>query len=151
MSKSRDPKRRIGVYKTLDQVPLHSRLSTSERAFAGRDVWAEYVEAELPDAAKTVQYETGLVEESWKNHMQQRGRHPALARPADIESWFAELIDRMQTKRAYNPYWVRVDEFYTYLLWHTEYPHSYHPPRMAAGQNGVTRDVWEFKVRDRSP
>lgn len=151
MSKSREPQHRIGVYKTLDQVPLHSRLSNSEREFAGRDVWAEYIEHELPDAAETVQYETELVEESWKDHMEQRGRHPALAQPADVESWFTGLIERMQTKRAYNPYWVRVDEFYTYLLWHTEYPHSYHPPRMAACGGGATREVWDFKVRERSP
>lgn len=150
MTKSSDPSHRIGVYKTLDQVPDHSRLANSARTFAGRDVWAEYVEHELPDAAKTVQYETELVEESWKEHMQQCGRHPALAQPGDIESWFAKLIERMQTKRAYNPYWVRVDDFYTYLLWHTDHPHSYHPPRMAAGQDGVTRQVWDFKVRDRS-
>jgi len=149
MTKSSDPHRRIGVYKTLDQVPEHHRLANSATTFAGRDVWAEYVEHELAGAAETVQYETGLVEESWKDHMQQRGRHPALARPADVESWAVTLLDRMQPKRAYNPYWVRLDEFYTFLLWHTEYPHSYHPPRMAAGQDGAASRIWDFKVRDR--
>lgn len=150
MTISSDPRRRIGVYKTLEQVPDHSRLSNSAKSFEGRDVWAEYIAHELPDPARTVQYETELVEESWKDHMQQRGRHPALARPDDVESWFADLIERMQTKRAYNPYWVRLEEFYTYLQWHTEYPHAYHPPRMAAGQGGVTREIWDYKISERS-
>ncbi len=150
MTKSSNPLHRIGVYKTLEQVPDHSRLYNSATAFEGRDVWAEYVEHELSNPARTVQYETELVEESWKEHMRQRGRHPALARPDDVESWFTNLINRMQTKRAYNPYWVRLEDFYTFLMWHTEYPHSYHPPRMAAGQGGVTREVWEYKVSERS-
>jgi hypothetical protein len=138
------------VFKTLDEVPAHHRLNNSAATFAGRDVWAEYVEDELADASEAVLYETELVERSWKTHMQQRDRHPALARPADVEAWCATLLGRMQTKRAYNPYWVRVDEFYTYMLWHTEYPHSYHPVLMAAGQDGAASDIWTFKTRDRS-
>ncbi|MFA9518126.1 hypothetical protein ACERIT_13050 [Halopenitus sp. H-Gu1] len=150
MPKSSNPLRRIGVYKTLDQVPDHSRLYNYAATYESRDVWAEYVDQELSGAAETVQYETELVETSWKDHMRQRGRHPALARPDDVELWFAELTDRMQTKRAYNPYWVRLEDFYTYLLWHTEHPHSYHPPRMAAGKDGATSRVWEFKIGERS-
>lgn len=149
MPKSRDPLDRIGVYKTLDQVPDHSRLSNYARAYQGRDVWAEYIDAELPNPAERVQYEIKLVEESWKDHMAQRGRHHALARPGDVDSWFAELTDRMQAKRAYNPYWVRLEGFYAYLMWHTEFPHVYHPPRMAAGQSSVTRAVWDFKISER--
>lgn len=148
MTKSSDPLHRIGVYKTLAQVPDHNRLGNSATAFAGRDVWAEYIDAELSGASESVLYEAGLVEDSWKAHMQERGRHPALATPADVETWAATLLDRMQTKRAYNPYWVRLDELYTYLVWHTEYPHSYHPPRMAAGQDGAARQIWDYKVRD---
>jgi len=147
--KSENPLARVGVYKTLEEVPDHSRLSIYESAYDGRDVWGEYVATVLSDAAETVQYETGLVEKTWKSHMAQRGRHHALATPADIESLFSELLDRMQTKRAYNPYWVRLEEFYAYLMWHTGHPHAYHPPRMAAGQNGAARTVWKYKVRQR--
>lgn len=149
MPKSEDPLGRVGVYKTLDAVPDHSRLSIHASSYNGRDVWAEYVDAELSDAADTVQYETGLVETAWKDHMAQRGRHHALARPADVESLFSELLERMQAKRAYNPYWVRLEEFYDYLMWHTEHPHTYHPPRMAAGQGGAAREVWDYKISER--
>ncbi|WP_199719631.1 hypothetical protein [Halorubrum sp. Atlit-26R] len=149
MPKSEDPHQRIGVYKTVEQVPDYARLSHYTASYSGRDVWSEYYNAELSDAAETVEYEAGLVEESWKGHMDECGRHHALAKPADVEAWFTKLVDRMQYKRAYNPYWVRLEEFYDYLVWHTDHPHTYHPARMAAGQGGVTNEIWCFKIRER--
>lgn len=150
MPKSEDPHRRIGVYKALEQVPEHAQLSRYTRSYLGRDVWSEYYQAELSDAAETVEYEASLVEESWKEHMDQRDRHYALARPTDVELWFSRLSDQMQHKRAYNPYWVRLEEFYDYLMWHPDHPHSYHPPRMAAGRDGAANEVWQFKIRERN-
>jgi hypothetical protein len=80
--------------------------------------------------------------------MEQRGRHPALAQPVDVETWFSHLTERMGLRRAYNPYWTRLEGFYDYLVWHTGHPHVYHPPRMAAGQDGVVSDVWEAKIQE---
>ena len=146
MPKSREPSNRIGVYKSLDDVPSRYRLESYAGTYAGRDTWAEYFEAELSEAAETVQYESELAETSWKNHMDERGRHHALATPADVDRWAVELLDRMQVSRAYNPYWVRLEKFYSYLLWHTDHPHVYHPPRIAAARGGAAADIWKAKI-----
>lgn len=150
MPKSRDPSDRIGVYKKLEDVPDRYRLGNYGGTYAGRNIWGEYVEAELSDAAETVQYEAELVEKSWKSHMDDRGRHHALATPADVDSWAEKILGRMKVPRAYNPYWVRLEGFYSYLLWHTEHPHVYHPPRMAATEGGAATDIWEAKLETRS-
>jgi hypothetical protein len=36
--------------------------------------------------------------------MEERGRHHALATPADVEAFFADLTDRMKLEQAYNAY-----------------------------------------------
>jgi hypothetical protein len=143
-----DPLRRIGVYKTVEQVPDHYRLGNYESMYQERDLWEAYCEAELADAAETVRDRADLVGRRWTEHMQDRERHHALAWPDDVEAWFQKLTARLSLKRAYTPYWVRLDDFYTYLMWHCDFPHVYHPPRMAAGQEGATEEIWEFRLAE---
>jgi hypothetical protein len=148
MPRSNEPSGRLGVYKRLEDVPDRYRLASYASSYRGRDAWQEYVHSELSDAADTVQYEAKLAEESWKDHMADRGRHHALATPDDVESWAAKLLDRMQARRAYNPYWVRLEAFYNYLLWHTDHPHVYHPPRLAAVRGNTASDIWSAKLKE---
>jgi hypothetical protein len=148
MPKSEDPLGRLGVYKSIEDVPDRYRLRVHESKYAGRDVWQEYRESELSGAAETVRRETDLVERSWKKHMEDQGRHHALATPSDVETWIPKLLERMQLVRAYNPYWVRLEEFYDYLMWHKDHPHVYHPPRMAAGLDGSANEIWTVKTQD---
>jgi len=148
MPRSNDPHRRIGVFKTLDQVPDHHLLANHTPVYEGRDVWDEYIQAKLAHRSERVRREAKRVEESWKNHIERRGRHHALAQPVDVESWFSTLIEDMGLRRAYNPYWTRLEEFYDYLVWNINHPHVYHPPRMAAGQGGVVSDIWETKIEE---
>jgi hypothetical protein len=144
MTKAKDPHKRTGIFKTLEEVPSGYRLKNYE--YESRDPWNEYTATVLDDAADTVQYEAGLVEDDWREHMEKRDPHFALARPADVESWCGKLLERMTPKRAYNPYWVRLQDFYDYLVWHTDHPHVYHPPLMAAGTGEAAARVWSKKI-----
>jgi hypothetical protein len=141
----------MGVYKRLDEVPDHRRLQRHAEAYADRDVWATFLSEYLferfdsdrfkEDARRAGRY--------WKEHMAERGRHHALARPADVETWMADLTDRLKLKTAYNQYWVRLERFYWWLQRHTDHPHSYQPVLMAAAEGGAAGDVWTEKLARR--
>ena len=149
--KSTDPMDRMGVYKRLDEVPDHRRLQQHAEAYADRDVWTTFLTEYLferfdsdrfkEDARRAGRY--------WKEHMAERGRHHALATPADVETWMAALTDRMKLKTAYNQYWVRIERFYWWLQRHTDHPHSYQPVLMAAAEGGAAGDIWAEKLSRR--
>jgi len=137
----------MGVYKHLDDVPEKHRLSQYSAVYDGRDVWAEYVADEIPDD-RGARYmdDTERVERRWKSHMNSRDRHHALARPADVEQWCQWLCEQFSIGHAYDPYWCRVEAFYDYLLWHTDYPHIYHPFLMAATAYPAAGTIWDEKT-----
>lgn len=149
--KSRDPCDRMGVFKRLADVPAHLRLENYADDYAGHNVWDEFLSEHLfeqfdsdrfkEDARRAGRY--------WKEHMADRGRHHALATPADVETWMADLTDRLKLKTAYNSYWVRIERFYRWLQWHTEHPHTYHPVLMAAAHGTAAGQVWDEKISRR--
>ncbi|EMA44282.1 hypothetical protein [Halococcus saccharolyticus] len=154
-SKSTDPRDRMGVFKRLDDVPTRRRLHQHAAAYEGRDVWAEFINAN-GDRYKTedTRQRVERAGEVWKDHMDGRGRHYALATPADVEAWASWMVDEYTVGYAYNGYWVRVDAFYEWLRWHTDHPHVYQPVRMAAADPDApaSRAIWDEKVgrrRDR--
>lgn len=150
-SKSPDPRDRMGVFKRLDDVPERYRLHHHAAAYDGRDVWSEFLSEYLfprfnsgrfkEDARRAGRY--------WKEHMADRDRHHALATPADVETWMADLLDRLKLKTAYNSYWVRIERFYWWLQWRTDHPHNYHPVLMAAANGEASEEIWEEKMARR--
>lgn len=148
-TKSPDPADRLGVYKRLADVPARYRLQQHTAAYADRDVWAEFMTVlrEQHDSERFAQVSANA-EADWKAHMDARGRHHALATPADVATWCTALLDRLALRTAYNKYWVRVEQFYDWLLWHNDHPHVYHPPRMAAltDADGSAGAIWAKKL-----
>lgn len=146
--KSIDPLDRMGVYKQLADVPDRHRLSQHAAAYADRDVWREYLSAELVPRYDTARFRENARRAGryWREHMANRGRHPALARPADVETWMTTLTDRMTLQTAYNDYWVRLEGFYSWLQFHTDHPHTYQPVLMAAAGGDVSATVWNEKI-----
>jgi len=150
-SVSTNPAERLGVYKSLEEVPERYRLSNHTTTYKGRDVWTEFLTTHLfekfdsdrfkEDARRAGRY--------WKEHMAERERHHALATPADVETWMNGLLTRMNLKTAYNSYWVRLERFYSWLQWHTEHPHVYNPLLMAAVDGEAARKVWDEKMARR--
>lgn len=144
---SADPRDRMGVYKTLEQVPDRYRLRNHANAYDGRDVWAEYVDNELTEDRHWKFWKTtDRIESRWKSHMGDCGRHHALATPEDVEQWCEWLLAEFSIRHAYDPHWCRVEEFYTYLQWHTDHPHVYNPFLMAAAEYPAAGEIWDEKT-----
>lgn len=147
-TKSTDPTDRMGVYKRIEDVPDRHRLERYADEYEARDVWREFCE--------TSEYQQGSSEyfrenvdrtgDHWRGHMTNRECHHALASPADVEAWCADLVADKSLSTAYN-YWVRIRRFYDWLQWHVAHPHVYHPVLMAVVEGGAAGQIWEQKLR----
>jgi hypothetical protein len=146
---------RMGVYKHLDSVPSKYQLQNHEAAYADWDVWDDYFQE------KTKKFDTNSTRDRYEkagrylqNFMQEKDRHHALADPKHIEGYLTGLRDgdigrRNQTRKlqtVYFEYFQPLEEFYTWLQWHTDHPHVYHPVLMAVVADGYARDVWDRKL-----
>jgi hypothetical protein len=145
----------MGVYKRIEDVPNRYRLSNYEAAYAGRDVWGEFFDE------KTAKFDTQSTLDRYEKagrylqtFMSDVGRHHALATPQQIEDFLVALRDgeigrqshtrKLQT--VYFEYFQPVEEFYTWLEWHTDHKHVYHPVLMAVVEGGYAREVWNRKL-----
>lgn len=147
---SPSPYDRMGVFKRLEDVPDRHRLYHYESAYEGRDVYEEFLENDLyqehPDATDKFYEAAENAGRRWKAHMDERGRHHALAQPEDVVTWVERLLDRVKVGTAYSQYWVRLEGFYTYLQGQTEHPHAYHPVLMAVPESEAALAVWNYKL-----
>lgn len=147
-TRSPDPTDRMGVYKGLDGVPHESRLEQFRERYRDRDTYGTFLTDYLLEkySSDRTREKYELAGRRWKAHIEQRGRHHALARPLDVETWIADLLDRVSLNTAYNTYWVKVERFYWWLQRHVDHPHSYHPVLMAAANLDCAGRVWEKKI-----
>ncbi|WP_147441083.1 hypothetical protein [Halorubrum sp. Atlit-26R] len=145
----------MGVYKDIDSVPTKYRLQNHEPAYTGRDVWADYFEEKTAVFnAKSTRDRYEKAGRYLQNFMREAGRHHALAAPEHIERYLTGLRDgdigrRNQSRKlqtVYFEYFQPLEGFYTWLQWHTEHPHVYHPVLMAVVEGGFTREVWDRKL-----
>lgn len=152
---------RLGVFKQYADVPDRHRLRQFTAAFDGRDVFAEY-DAEtgaLTTDSERQQDDLRRAVESWSETMADRDVHPALATPADVEAWARALLDGTDSptarprsaKRAYNPFWVTIEQFYDWMAWHADYPHAFNSVVMAAAEypDGASGAIWHAKTASR--
>lgn len=145
----------MGVYKRLDSVPDKYRLENHTAVYSGWDVWGDYFDK------KTEQFDTKTTRDRYekagryfKSFMDDVGRHHALSRPQDIEEYLVALRDgdvgrhshtrKLQT--VYFEYYQPLEGFYTWMQWHADHPHLYHPVLMAVADGGYARDVWDRKL-----
>lgn len=136
-----------GVFKSIDEVSNRYRLSNFSKQFGDRDVWKAYTDDILDDDCSEGHWERAeRAGRRWKEHMAKRGRHHALATPDDVDVYFETVLETNALRTAYMPYWVRLNEFYDWLLWHTEYPHVYQPVLMAAANGEHVPRLWEFII-----
>lgn len=153
-TRPREPTARMGVYQQLDQVPERYRFRNYEQTYGGRDVWAEYVAAVTQEnPSDSFRRECERAERAWKAHMDEHGRHHALATPGHVEAFLNEKAVEASLATVYKPYWARLEDFYTWLQHHTDYPHVYNPPLMAATDSDSTAaEIWwtqKFKYNER--
>lgn len=147
-TKTLDARARLGVYKCFEDVPARYRFHQHADAYAGRDVWAEFcADHEYAQGdSESFRRKVDRAGELWKAFMSDR-RHHALATPADVEAWSQSLRDEYTDGTAYK-YWIRVEHFYQWLQWHTQYPHVYHPVLMAAAEHDAAGEIWAWKIDD---
>lgn len=146
--KTDDVRERMGAYKQFTDVPTERRLERFISSYDGRDVWEEYVASE--ERSESAIYQLGLVKRRWKGYMSEAGRHHALADPDHVEGWATSLLDQLSMTTAYSHYWLHVNRFYRWLMWHTKHPHVYNPVWMAVDENpeGAAGALWN-KGRDK--
>ena len=148
--KSKSPEGRIGIYKKIEDVPNRYRLRNHDAAYADRDVWSEFKSSITYDFdSDHYQATFRRVNQSWKEHMEGRNRHHALARPDDVERWCSQLAETRTLGTVWKEYWVRLEQFYSWLYFHTEHPHVYHPVLMAAVSYETSGEIWELKMASR--
>lgn len=147
--KSLNPEDRLGVYKSLSDVPQRYRLENYAKVYEGEDVWQRFCEEFEYEHATYDRYERQLdiMGQKWKEFMAGQNRHHALATPDDIEAWCRELrVEQNKTLRRMHDHWLRIDRFYRWLQWHVEYPHVYRPPLMAVLLDGHCAEAWRYKA-----
>lgn len=145
----------MGVYKRIDDVPDKYRLRNYEREYEGRDVWNDYYEE------KTGKFDTKATRDRYEKagryfgtFMSEVRRHRALATPGQIEAFLVALRDgevgrhshTRNIQTVYFEYFQPIEEFYTWLQWHADHPHVYHPVLMAVVEGGCALDVWNRKL-----
>jgi hypothetical protein len=145
--KASDPDRRMGIYNRLEDVPDAKRLGQYADRYDGQDTWATF-RASQSNAFSSDHYANTVrkTERTWKTHMTDRGRHHALARPDDVATWCRDLATDRTRGTVYTQYWVRLEEFYTWLQFHTAHPHQYHPVLMAAATCATPQQIWAQKM-----
>ncbi|QLH79830.1 hypothetical protein HZS55_22145 [Halosimplex rubrum] len=149
-SKPATPTARLGIYKQLDAVPESLRLGSYADRYDGTDIWSTW--ADQATATHTSQRYTTHVDRTartWKQHMADRGRHHALARPLDIETWAETILDRCQPLSAYQIYFTKLEAFYEWLRYHPDHVHCYNPVLMAAAQHDAVATIWAAKIARR--
>ena len=146
---------RMGIYKIIDSVPDRYRLQNYSSGYTGTDVWNDYF------VEKIEKFDTRSTHDRYekagryfKSFMQEVGRHHALADPSHIEEFLISLRDgdigryngtrTLQT--VYFEYFQPIEEFYSWLQWHTDHPHVYHPVLMAVVDGGFANEVWKQKL-----
>lgn len=148
MPESRPPTDRLGVFKELSDVPNARRFYQYSAAYDGQDTWAEY--REQFDLSDRMSEEWERFSRRWKEHTEERGRHHALARPEDVETWSEWMLAQFSVDRAYQ-HWNVIEGFYDWLKTHTEHPHAYNPFHMAARVEGSSaREIWNHKMGKRN-
>lgn len=143
-----DPNDRMGVFKEIDEVPTRYRFHQFSNRYDGQDVWEEYLEYYLStrgdSSSKRNRADRAI--RRWKSLMNDVDRHYALAHPRDIEKFSTVLLREYEPNYGYDCYWSQIERLYTWLLWHRDHPHRYHPFWMAAAKFEASSEMWNVKM-----
>lgn len=141
------PERRMGVYKRLEDVPDRYRLENYEAEYEKKDPWETYLDDYItaPRDSQRKQEQADRSFEKWSTHMEPRETHYALASPDDVEAWAYSLTGEYSIGYALTN-WEQIERFYSWLMWHSDHPHRYHPFLMAAAREGAASNIWWEKI-----
>jgi len=156
-----DPAGRCGIYKSPEDVPDRRRLYRFAQRYDSVDVWGHWCEARnFMELAHRTQRDIERAERKWKQYVREHSDapHHALARPEDVEGYFAWLRtegrgDSMGTLTIRRVYATRLQAFYHWLLTDVRHPHTYSPVMQAFvdSENTNARAVWRNKMQEANP
>ena len=141
---SNEVRDRLGIYKSLGDVPSKHRLGTHTDQFEGdqlRTPYEQWVSATVD--AEWKQDECRRVKDRWKAHMAEQGVHHALPKPAHVESFIHELMQEVSLDRVYRPYWLYLKRFFAWMMRRRDYPHLYNPVLVACAEYPSCGRIWE--------
>lgn len=151
--KGTQPEQYAGAFHRYEEIPERYRLETFAQQYRGEETWQEYRDEVLfpkHDYSRTIKRTARTGGNSWLEHMEERDRHHALAKPSDVEEWSEELLNGDRTRRyCYETYFVRIYQFYDYLKESYRHPHLYNPLLLAAIEYETTRHLWMYRVDSR--
>ena len=102
-TQSSDPRDRMGIYKQLCDVPSEKRLKTYEDQYVGEQTYTQFLQTfylERFNTKRSVE-KVELAGRRWREHMEARGRHHALAMPSDVEEWMKVLLEKVSLNTAF--------------------------------------------------
>lgn len=141
------PEQRLGVYKTLSDVPPRSRLADKSGSLPHDDPWEAYMDHKeawsnngLSDHRRGVYDRVGGL---WKEHMAEYDRYPALPDPEHVEAFFEKYAD-LTRRTLYTNYLSPLNGWFKWMRDHVDYPHTYSPLFMAAHEGGLTFQIYRM-------
>lgn len=150
--KGTKPEQFAGPFQSFSDIPPRYQLEIYSNRYESMETWEQYCEDilfETHDSThmRNVAEKAG---QSWRAHMEQRGRHHALATPADANEWCKKLLSEGRCRRTcYEQYFVRIYQFYDHLKTSHRHPHLYNPLLLAAIEYEAARYIWMFRVDTR--
>lgn len=143
MNLSRKFKDFPSAYPSFENIPEERLLRNYEEDFAGVDIWGIYFEENYVGSgcSQACCRDVERAGEDWKEACSENC-HPALASPKVVTQWCETLLNRMSKTSARMNYLVYINQFYRYLMWNVEYPHSYNPVQFAVDKYDTARKVW---------
>jgi len=147
------PEGHAGIFQSYSEIPARYRLETYSQYYEGEDTLEDYYEevyfpARAP-VTDSLRKRANRAKGSWIEHMQDRDRHHALAKPQDVNAWCDDVLNSCSTKVSYETYYSRILNFYNYLKSNHRHPHLYNPLLLAAIEYDAAYQVWYYRVKNR--
>lgn len=153
MRRPADPAHHLGVYKSLSDVPDRRRLDKFIDRYEGVNVWPEFVvvfDTERGGVSDRTLHKVERAGDRWTTFVSEEtdDPHPALATPATVEAWYADLLTGVNPVTLYTDYASYLMGFYDLLVWSIDHPHTYSPTLLAAAdpENTAARTAWNAKL-----
>lgn len=142
----------LGVFKRVEDVPDRYYLGNFISEVDAEDAWKHFEVKKLEGVSDhTREYVYGKAWREWTAYCDEHGVHPALGDPQDIESHLAEQWAEMgKLKSLHDARFRPIFRWYRWMQFHIDYPHRYNPVVMAVLLSGVTSDIWETRLYDRT-
>jgi hypothetical protein len=150
--KGTEPEQYAGPFQSYAEIPPRYRLENYAGQYQDEDTWTHYCEESLfrEYDSNHMRKVARKAENSWLDHMEQRGCHHALATPEAANDWCKVLLNGNRVRRTcYEQFYVRIYQFYDWLREDSRHPHLYNPLLLSAINYKAARHLWMYRIDSR--